>query len=368
MQRFNCVAEEIRKQADKIRDRLFDKIKEGNPVIFGAGDCGHRIYDLLHGYGIQVLCFCDNGMGGGTDEVTGLKIIRPEELHDTVIRPEILVCVGDEKAYQSISRQLFSLGFDEAQIHIMNEFFYWQTREYFDANIEAYRKAYQFMEDEFSRQVYLERMKKVFLLSDISQIVSPNEEEYFDEKIVLTEDEVFIDCGGFDGDSALRFIKQCGGRYRDIIIFEPEISKKAAIEKSMGDNRYQLYQLGVWSKSTKLYFNAMGTGSSHVSKERGKYMIETAALDEMVYDRKPTYIKMDVEGAEQEALKGCRKIIRTYKPKLAICIYHRPDDLYKIPIMIKEMNPEYKLYVRQYADAWFDTVLYAVPFSHDPLA
>lgn len=127
MQRFNCVAEEIRKQADKIRDRLFDQIKEGNPVIFGAGDCGHRIYDLLHGYGIQVLCFCDNGMGGGTDEVTGLKIIRPEELYDTVIRPEILVCVGDEKAYRSIIRQLFSLGFDEAQIHIMNEFFYWHT-------------------------------------------------------------------------------------------------------------------------------------------------------------------------------------------------------------------------------------------------
>lgn len=89
-------------------------------------------------------------------------------------------------------------------------------------------------------------------------------------------------------------------------------------------------------------------------------MIETVALDETVYDRKPTYIKMDIEGAEQEALKGCKRIIQDYKPKLAICIYHKPDDLFEIPIMIKEMNPEYKLYVRQYADAWYDTVLYAV--------
>lgn len=360
MQRFNCVAEEIRKQAGKIKDSLFDKIKGGSPVIFGAGDCGHRIYDLLHSYGIQVLCFCDNGMGGSADEVTGLKIIKPEELRDAIIHPEILVCVGEEKAYRSISQQLLSLGFDETQIHIMNEFFYWQTREYFDANIEAYREAYQLMEDEFSRQIYLERMRKVFLLSDISQIVSPCEEEYFDEKVVLKEDEVFIDCGGFDGDSALRFIEQCGGKYQDIIIFEPEFSKKAAIEKNMGNNRYHLYPLGVWSKSTKLYFNAMGTGSSHVFEERGKYIIETVALDEIVYDMRPTYIKMDIEGAEQEALKGCRKIIQIYKPKLAVCIYHKPDDLYKIPAMIKEMNPQYKLYIRQYANAWFDTVLYAV--------
>ncbi len=361
MDRFNCVAEEIRGQADKIKDRLLDKVKKGKPVIFGAGDCGHKIYDLLCGCGIQVSCFCDNGMGDSTDETTGLKIIKPEKLYDTIIHPEILVCVGEEKAYQSICQQLLSLGFDEAQIHIMNEFFYWQTREYFEENFEAYREAYQLMEDGFSRQVYLEKMRKVFLLSDISQIVSPREEEYFDEKVVLTENEVFIDCGGFDGDSALQFVKQCNGKYQDIIIFEPELSKKAAIEKNMGDNRYQLYSLGVWSKNTKLCFKALGTSSSHVSEGKEGYVIETAALDETVYDRKPTYIKMDIEGAEQEALKGCRKIIQTYKPKLAVCIYHKPDDLYKIPIMIKEMNPEYKLYVRQYANAWFDTVLYAVP-------
>ena len=362
MQRFNHAAEEIRRQAGKIKDKFLDNIniKEGSPVIFGAGDCGHRIYDLLHGYGIQALCFCDNGVGGSIDEITGLKIIRPEELHDIRIHPEILVCVGEEKAYRTISQQLISLGFDEAHIHIMNEFFYWQTREYFDVNFEEYRKAYMLLEDEFSRQVYIERIKKGFLLSDISQIVSPCGEEYFDKKVILKEDEVFIDCGGFDGDSALRFIEQCGGKYQDIIIFEPEFSKKAIIEKNMGENRYQLYPLGVWSKSTKLYFNAMGTGSSYVSKERGKYIVETMALDEVVYDRRPTYNKMDIEGAEQEALKGCRKIIQTYKPKLAICIYHKPEDLYEIPIMIKEINPEYKLYVRQYANAWFDTVLYAV--------
>ena len=360
MKTFDCTADEIRSQIDKIKCSMLDKIKGGYPVIFGAGICGHKIYDLLHGYGVHVLCFCDNMLGGNTDQVTGLRIIGTEELRESIDNPKILVCVGAGNACEAICEQLLLLGFEKTQIHRMNEYFYWQTKEYFEKHIEKYREVYQLLEDEFSRRVYLERMKKAFLLCDISEVVSPCEEEYFDEKVILADDEMFIDCGGFDGDSAMRFIERCHGHYRGIVIFEPEFCKKAEIEKNMGKNHYELRQLGVWSKKEKLYFDAVGTCSSHISEKEGDYVIETAALDEIIFDRRPTYIKMDIEGAEQEALKGCRKIIQTYKPKLAICIYHKPEDLYEIPIMIKEINPEYKLYVRQYANAWFDTVLYAV--------
>ena len=304
MKTFDCTADEIRSQIDKIKCSMLDKIKGGYPVIFGAGICGHKIYDLLHGYGVHVLCFCDNMLGGNTDQATGLRIIGTEELRESIDNPKILVCVGAGNACEAICEQLLLLGFEKTQIHRMNE--------------------------------------------------------YFDEKVILADDEMFIDCGGFDGDSAMRFIERCHGHYRGIVIFEPEFCKKAEIEKKLGKNHYELRQLGVWSKKEKLYFDAVGTCSSHISEKEGDYVIETAALDEIIFDRRPTYIKMDIEGAEQEALKGCRKIIQTYKPKLAICIYHKPEDLYEIPIMIKEINPEYKLYVRQYANAWFDTVLYAV--------
>lgn len=358
MQRFDDAANEIKAQADTIRIRFLGEAEGENPVIFGAGNCGHKIYDLLQRYDVEIRGFCDNKMAGTIDELTGLAIMSPEDMYDTIENPVILVCVDNADARQAIRQQLLSLGFKKTQIHMMNAYFYWQTREYFEENIEKYKKAYQLMDDDFSKQVYLERMKKVFMLKDISEIVSP-EEEYFDEKIVLTEAEVFIDCGGFDGDSAQKFVKRCGGKYRDLIIFEPEPCKMEAIEKNMGVNRYELYQSGVWSVNTKLHFSATGTDSSYIS-ENGKLTIEAVALDETVYDKKPTYIKMDIEGAEQEALKGCKKIIQTYKPKLAICIYHKPEDLYEIPAMIKEMNPEYKLYVRQYANTWSETVLYAI--------
>lgn len=226
MQRFNCVADEIRNQTDRIKGSLLEEAEGENPVIFGAGDCGHKIYALLQGYGVSVRCFCDNRQGGNTDETSGLRIISPEELRDTINNPVILVCVGEGNACQAIFQQLLSLGFDQAQIHLMNRYFYYLTREYFERNIENYKKAYQLLDDEFSKRVYLERMKKVFLLSNISEIVSPGTEEYFDEKVILTDNEMFIDCGGFDGDSARKFIAQCDGKYRGITIFEPELCKK----------------------------------------------------------------------------------------------------------------------------------------------
>ena len=70
---------------------------------------------------------------------------------------------------------------------------------------------------------------------------------------------------------------------------------------------------------------------------------------------------MDVEGAELESLKGAQKVIQRDKPKLAICIYHKPEDMVEIPLYIKELIPEYKLYIRHHSNYIFETVLYAIP-------
>ena len=115
----------------------------------------------------------------------------------------------------------------------------------------------------------------------------------------------------------------------------------------------------MWSKDTVLKFDARGDSASAVY-EYGDSEIIVKTLDGTVFQDKPTFIKMDIEGSETEALKGCKKIIEAYKPKLAICIYHKPEDLFEIPIMLKEMCPDYKLSVRQFADSRFETVCYAV--------
>ena len=71
------------------------------------------------------------------------------------------------------------------------------------------------------------------------------------------------------------------------------------------------------------------------------------------------FIKMDIEGSELEALKGAKNTIKRHKPRLAICIYHKIEDFYTIPKYIKELVPEYKLYVKHHTDREWETVLYA---------
>lgn len=73
----------------------------------------------------------------------------------------------------------------------------------------------------------------------------------------------------------------------------------------------------------------------------------------------PTFIKMDIEGAELEALEGAKTTIVKNKPKLAICLYHKPDDLWKIPLYLKDLVPEYKFYIRHHGKVRWETVLYA---------
>lgn len=360
MKHFNQTINEIRSQHDLTRFRKICEEEGKRLVLFGAGDCGHVVYRMLHNVGIQIECFCDNKTGGRIDKETGLQIVWPVDLNGKMDQLSILICAVEEEAYQSIYKQLLFQGFDKTQLHIMREYYDRLSPAYLETNLEKYKNVYCHLEDDFSKQVYLARMKKIFLMSDISQIVSPGGEEYFDKKVILSDEEVFVDCGGFNGDTALRFIEQCKGNYRNIIIFEPELCKKAEIEKNLEGNSYELYCAGVWSKSAKLYFDALETDASHVSEKDSGCTVDVVALDEVIYDKKPTFIKMDIEGSEQEALKGCCKIIKEYKPKLAICIYHKPDDLFEIPSLIKEMNPEYKLYVRQYSNSRFETVLYAV--------
>ncbi len=182
MREFNQTVDEIRSQADlkKFTDIIE---KQGRKlVLFGAGDCGHVIYNMLQNVGIDVYCFCDNALGDRTDEATGLQIVFPNFLKDKRDQIAVLVCVVEEYAYQAIRNQVISLGIDKTNIYIMRDYYDRLSVAYLEENMHKYIDAYQLLTDDFSRKVFLARMKKVYLMSDISEIVSPSTDEYFDKK------------------------------------------------------------------------------------------------------------------------------------------------------------------------------------------
>lgn len=120
----------------------------------------------------------------------------------------------------------------------------------------------------------------------------------------------------------------------------------------------EIIPYGMWSKKEELSFFMDGNAGSKVAA-RGTKKIHVNSIDNMHVQEKVTLIKMDIEGSEKQALQGAENIIKRDRPKLAICIYHNPEDLYEIPFLIKELVPEYKLYIRHHSDTYAETVVYA---------
>lgn len=128
-------------------------------------------------------------------------------------------------------------------------------------------------------------------------------------------------------------------------------------------NVTRLIPKGLWSEDTKLYFNEVDNyGSSSFITHKGEgneLIIETTNIDTAAEGRAVSFIKMDIEGAELEALKGARNTIKNYKPTLELSIYHKPEDIIELPTYIKSLVPEYRLYLRNYHLDHTETVLYA---------
>lgn len=177
------------------------------------------------------------------------------------------------------------------------------------------------------------------------------------------EKEVFIDAGGFDGLTSVQFMNWCG-RNGYSYIFEPDEKNISLIRNNLKEIlNYEIIPKALWSSTTVLGMNAKGDFSTTVGEiesESVEEQIKAVSLDEFVGDRKVTFIKMDIEGAELEALKGAKKLIREQSPRLAVSIYHKPEDIWTIPALIYEYNSNYRFYLRHYSFSYYDTVLYAI--------
>lgn len=216
-------------------------------------------------------------------------------------------------------------------------------------------------------------IRQILLLRGVEadSIIEPKsfmyDEQYFEEEILkMQPDEIYVDAGCMDGDTILRFRefnKDFG--YKRIYGFEPDsrnhCKTKQSIEK-YNLNNVILTQKGLWDSAETLRFCSNDIlGGSHITND-GETTIETITLDSAIEKGdKVTLIKMDIEGAELNALYGAKEIIKRDKPRLAICVYHKPEDIINVASYILELNPDYKLYLRHYSPLpLVETVLYAI--------
>ena len=226
------------------------------------------------------------------------------------------------------------------------------TREYITENEEKFEKAYSLLADEESKRVYKDILnfkvsgKIKYLLSSFC-----DKSKVYSDILNLNENEEIIDLGAYDGDTIKEFTAATGGKYKHITALEPDKkSYKKLLKNTDGMKNISTLNMGVWSKRDTLIFDAEAGRNSKLSAEG--VSIEVTDIDSL--NIAPTFIKADIEGSEMKALEGAEKTIKKYLPKLYICAYHRNEDLFALPLKIKELSEKYKIYFRhsKYIPAW----------------
>jgi len=245
--------------------------------------------------------------------------------------------------------------------------------DYFMVSLyDGYKYAYETLADNESRRVLIGIIKKHLLGEKIPR--SLDESRYFIDRIIkLRNDEIFVDGGACDGYITHEFVNECQGSnvsFKQIYAFDPdsEACKKPNDEQFV-ISKIEIINKGLWSENTELTFTKSGIGSASAVFDQGNESFTASAVTlDSFFENKPlpewpTFIKLNATGSEKQALNGARKIIATKRPKMAICAYHYPDDIFKLIEIAQECNPNYEFTLRQHGDDFYSHVLYCVDKS-----
>ncbi len=232
-------------------------------------------------------------------------------------------------------------------------------------NLQNLEKTYQLLFDDESKNIFLNvLMYRLTLNIDYILRAYSLDPLYFIKQFRgLNSKEIYVDCGAYDGDS---FISYCKYNVfpKVAYLFEPDSNNRKALDDTVlkfnDFTEIHIISQGVYSFSGKLYFVEGKGQCSYMSKEphKNSVQIDVTSIDDAI-NEDISFIKMDIEGSEKDALLGAKSHISSSYPKMAICIYHHISDLWEIPLMISSIFPAYsKFIIRHHSKNAFETVLY----------
>jgi FkbM family methyltransferase len=382
-----------------------DVIRGNIPVVlFGAGSAGAFLCKALKVHRINIASFCDNNPDSVGSFCAGHPVISVEELRDTHQESLIVISTSLQYALQ-IHNQLLTIGFSADRLHIppTEPLLYYTNlvnqNSWPAADLCTYeqqlQEAYDLLSDQKSKDLFVHRIAlfagafdyasfKQFIDAYADLLDSPGDNLFsnprYDENYFYfnsdfcppNDHEVFANVGALVGDCALDFAEACKARglaYKEIINFEPDPNNfKQLLLNTQHLSNVRCLPYGLWSHRDRLRFSnpdPLHAGTPGSLSNDGAIEVDVAGMDELLPDAEVTFIKMDVEGAEMKVLLGAIKTIRRNRPKMAISLYHKREDIFEIPLLIHKFCPDYKFYIRHYCTTFSETVLFAVPNSDE---
>lgn len=193
-----------------------------------------------------------------------------------------------------------------------------------------------------------------------------NENMYFiQDYFSFNEQTVLLDAGAFIGDSIREYVKYAGEFGRAYCI-EPDIENFKAlqqtVERSPYGDKISLFTVALAKQNGEACFSVSGSGSRIYLE--GSVSIKTVHALEFIesLNPKPTFIKMDIEGSELDVLNSIQPFIKREKPDMAISIYHETEHLWRIPLLLHQIVPDYQIYIRHNSNDFTETVCYATKY------
>ena len=348
-----------------ITETVWDRLKkEQRPIVlYGMGDGADKILKVFESYGIKA-----SGVFASDEFVRGHDFagfpVRTLSQTIEVFGENIVIVISFASQREQVLNKMYELNakFDVVapDVPVAGEGIF--NLEFAKAHEKEFDKVFELLADERSKQV-LDNMICFKLTGKIEYLVQGEDDknDIFTDVLKPIENEHFVDLGAYNGDTIRELLSYTNGKFASITALEPDKRNFKKLTKYVEENLsgdIVLENAGAWDSDCVLTFAAKAGRNSKVASKG----IETnmRSVDSVLSGKECTFLKMDVEGSEKEAIFSFINTLKTWKPKLNIAAYHRNEDLFALVLQIHEICSEYKFYFRHhpYVPAW-DINLYA---------
>lgn len=342
--------------------------------IYGAGGYGRRIFAGLMQRGHRCMGFIDRRANDTSfAESLSCPVLHPDEFQTSRSSGHALIAgvmngvdgfsVASEWAAAHDFTAVLFPGQLVDYLHPAIDNYWLTKRSHTWDNIDQIEKLDDLLTDQFSHDILMQLLR-YRLSGDVRYHPFVDRNLYLPDDVPIAKhDMVLIDGGAYIGDTFEK-LTSLGAHIKEWYAFEPDIQNFTTLARVglAASTKASFFPCGLAERTTDLFFTSgEGTGSHITAEQDGAKSVRVLALDDAVGGVKPTFVKLDIEGFEAEALDGMKTTLERANPALAICIYHKPADLWDLPLQMQRLLPNAKIYLRQHAENGLDTVAYAIP-------
>ena len=363
----------------------FDIIHRGanGIVLLGAGKLGRRTLQALQKIGSPPIAITDNNATLWNTDLEGVPVLSPADAAQRFATSATFVVsiwrAGGTHRYEQSRAQLKQLGCHRVSsiaplawkhADVMLPHYCLDLPHRVLKSTDRIRSAFSLLSDDRSRAEFLAQLR-FRLLADFDGLPHPDSDPQYLAKDLFRylESENFVDVGAYDGDT-LRAVLSAGGAFNSYTALEPDPVNVEALRATVASlpsaiaERIDVLPVAAHSVRQRLRITDSGSASAALvpgDAEGSGFDVECVPLDDLFLHRRMSFLKLDIEGVEPDALAGARRIIARDRPVIAVCVYHVQDHLWELPLLVRSLVDNYRFYLRPYNEEGWDLVCYGVP-------